>query len=312
MLLLFALATVTAQAEPGCRPLRYFRYAIPAGVPLPCTPGTVKLFDRAMTARGLAFARVTSQFTNKGWTQGFWNVTVATGQPAYAYGIGDDLCPGASSLYKINVGIGRLADGADHVSVLGMSGATVCSGGAIQSLPGAFVEIWVADPRPECEKAQIQWRSWYQLHGTQVAYWAGYLSPLLAMPLTAREPSSAFRIMSLVEGTPNPVGYTCAGVGSPSTLWLRARYGTELLTTRQWAIPPSAGMGHLVLWTDDIVRPKPADLGRPVLAWMDIARSLSSPTTTGGCCGDGALFALDVTRQIDCSGANEKLPACRQ
>jgi hypothetical protein len=278
-----------------CRPVRRFSFASPSPISLACDQNDgATILDAEIPVFGQAVGRAqfTVRHTGTGDTH-FWNVRVAIGDGSSSYGIGDDVCPNATS-QRSNVGVGRLSASANHAQVIGYEGSATCIPGALVIDAGATLDVWVEDPRPACRGRDIAYSDHYGVSGVSNPYsWETSMEPIpnVTATLTTTGPSEQLRVIGTVEGTPLLDPNRWCG-SEAATLVMQTALDGDLMATTTNVVPASQGMGHLVLATtgdqNELRAVTPGEHSAEIL----VGANFTGPVTTGGCCGDGSVVLI--------------------
>ncbi len=284
----------------GCAPVQKMTFTSAAAVPLGCDANTpVTIVDAALPLAagdttkhrvlGRGRFRVRHVATN---VIHFWNVRVVVGDGATSFGLGDDVCPGASQV-RGNLGIGTASSAAGRAKLVGHAGAAPCTPGALVVDAGATLDVWIEDGRPECAGKDIAYGSHYLANGFSNTY--GWKTTMEAMPgvsaKLATEAGEKVRVLGVVEGTPATNPNTTCGAEA-ATLVMQTSLDGAILATEKDVVPASQGMGHLVLSTTpgsgDGSEARTVNAGTHE-AKLLVGSNFVGTVTTGGCCGDGAV-----------------------
>ena len=137
---------------PSCAPLRHYVFKQAAPVPLGCDAEVpAQIIDQPIPVSGKAVGRATFTVSHDGanLVTHFWNLSVHVGKPTYAYGLGDDVCPGTQSA-RMNLGFGDVAPKTNRARLDGYSGAEECVPGTL-TVTGGVLEVWVEDDQPQVQ-----------------------------------------------------------------------------------------------------------------------------------------------------------------
>ena len=276
--------------------MQHLSFTSTSVVPLSCDGNMpVLIIDEAVPITGRAVGRVSFsvQHTGINSVTHFWNLQVAVGTPTYAFGLGDDVCPGTTSA-RVNLGLGTLSAAAGHVQVHGYSGAAPCTPGTLQVLAGATLEVWVEDGSPGCAGGDIAFGSYYGANGYTTQYdWTTSYTPLpgVTAAVATQGASEEMRVLGVVEGSPALDPNMVCG-SEVSTIDMQTQLDAVTMEYLRDVVPASQGMGHRVLATSGDVNEL-----RYVGPGMHTASLLVATdfvvtgynVTTGGCCGDGEV-----------------------
>jgi hypothetical protein len=274
---------------PPCAAPRHYTFAIPGGTPLICaTPdASTTLLSVSVPDVGLALGRAAIAFTNTNSSATYyWSAQVLIGSPRVYYAVGDDVCPGSTTISKVILGYGQLDATNAGVAIIARQGSSPCADGQVVVASGTL-DLWVEDSSAGCAGHDIQLISSYDVHGLTATYgWTTDVTQILSLPVTMEEPRSEILVLGDVEGTPsmNP-NNTCGS----ETATLVAQVETSalgVLATDTEVIPASSGLGHVVLAPSGML-PYDASL-TSVSLWVGSNTDLTT-VTTGGCCGDAKL-----------------------
>jgi hypothetical protein len=256
----------------------------------------VTLFDEGLGVEGFALARLSLDIQHVApggaTTVHFWSAAVAVGDPAHPdavdWGLGDDVCPYQINKGRTNLGYGWLGAGNDRVRVTAVQGSTGCTNGALMVLPGAELEVWIEDGRPECQKQRVAIGSWYREAGVSDLYeWTTSPTPIVSTELSLVEPSR-LSIFSVVEGSPHDNPNDACGAEA-STLTMGTKLDGAWVGFSRDTVPASGGMGHVVLSTSTERDVAPGLHTATLLVASDFVPPPGFPVTTGGCCGDATI-----------------------
>lgn len=309
-----------------CKPPRHYRFSVQPGqeVHLKCGADAPTSILRAQIKdRGRTLARGVMVMGNKTSAIPFWNSYILVGNPKVAYGVGDDICPQASSEEKTVMGYGDLI-GEDPVTKApinepsafvdwkGYAGAEVCppgSDGGIVVYSGSYLDVWVEDPSEGCVGKDVGLVSSYDTYtsatntpevnaiypASSFPYyaWTNSMTQLTSIWVPPTTERSKIQVFSSVEGSPNTrdpkFQYAC---GATASALITQIYSNNLgiVASAQGQAPTIGGMGHLVLSAAPS-SPLPYDARylRSFSIWVGSNLSPEVPVTTNGCCGDGKI-----------------------
>jgi hypothetical protein len=279
-----------APADSGalaCTAPRHYQYAIPSGVALPCAGASTEILRVSIPDQGRALARAEMVYTNVNASAPYyWNTQALVGAPLVYYGLGDDVCPGASTVPKAILGYGAIGPGASDVVIIGHEGSSPCTDNQIVVSSGTL-DVYVEDPAAACTGRDIQLISSYDVYGLMATYaWTTSMTQLLTLPVPASTARSSVLVLGVVEGTPDLNPNTLCGSESATLVSQVQSDDLGILATAQGVIPASGGLGHLVL---DLEAQAP--LGPTLTAvslWVG-SNTAATVVRTGGCCGDGKV-----------------------
>jgi hypothetical protein len=287
-----------SDAAAGCQPVQHFAFTSTTTVPLGCDANTpIAIMTASIPATGRAVARgtFTIHHTGANAVTHFWNVAVSVGTPMYAFGLGDDVCPGTTST-RANLGFGTLAAANPQVTLLGHEGAAPCTPGTLEVEAGAQLEVWVEDPA--CAGADLAFGSYYGANGYTTLYdWTTSFTALpgAAASLATTAPSEDMRVLAVVEGSPGLDPNTTCG-NEVSTVDLETQLDGAVMTYQRQVVPASQGMGHRVMYTsgdvDEIRAMTPGMHTAALFVASDFVEPSGYSVTTGGCCGDGEIALI--------------------
>lgn len=286
-------------AVASCRPPRYYSFKLSEGRALLCRQGPASdILKVTIPDTGRALARAVIAFKNTHpRTTHYYSAALQVGTPIVNFAAGSDLC-GDSSTERPNqfLGYGTLSAAAQTVTIVATQGSHDCTDGALVARPGGRLEVWVEDDAPHCVGRSIHVASWMD----NVRRRTGKLDELFRwkfdpVPIhdvtVARNPAaSRLRLLSSVEGSPRVNPNEICG-RETEKLTIEHRVGRSVVGRQDALIPATRGMGHAMLGLDNTVKiPKNA---KSMRAGLYVAREFgSTPVTTGGCCGDGILAAI--------------------
>lgn len=294
--LVVGAAPTPSETVAECGPPLRRTYTLGEAVRLRCNPtgdraASRVLFDVPLPQqRGVALARAHLRIRHTGITDviHFWNAQVAVGREQYAMGIGDDVCKGAPPVRRTNFGYGELTNSANHVRVFAYQGANPCVEGAVEILPGSTLDLWLEPGTAGCEGRSIELVSHYLETGFEDRYlWQTHLSPILRRRVDVPADGSLL-LMSVVEGSPDVCPNRVCGEET-GTLSTELRLDGTVVDAVTTPLPPSQGMGHLVLYNE---AERTVTAGSHLVELHGRADFSSSPVRTGGCCGDAAVFIV--------------------
>jgi hypothetical protein len=278
-------------ATTACAPVKTFSFTTPADVTLSCdaTKPAVVL-DVDVPAQGAALARATLTIRHVASSvTHFWNASLVVGTPVYAYGIGDDVCPG-STRTRANVGYGVLDASSSHVVVHAYEGAAPCTDGALVVAAGSKVDVWVEAPGDACRGRDLVVKSLYGSTGTDPNLywnWPTSMARVLTTSITTEAPTESLELVGVIEGSPHHDPNTVCG-SEVATLVMQPFLDGAATATLTDVVPASGGMGHVVL---------SADTTTSVAAGAHTVELFGGSNfvdlvTTGGCCGDATIAAI--------------------
>jgi hypothetical protein len=303
---------------PACAPVKHYTFTLNNDVGLYCECNKTKpywkdcpnqktfqdgfktIFNVNIPAQGYAVARANLlvRHLGKGAKSHFWNSRVTVGKDEFTHGIGDDLCHGEVRGSRMNIGYGVLGKTSPTVTVRVKQGSTGCWSGIVEVVKGSKLEVWVEDPRPQCQKKQILVQSYRMTtNGTTYFKWQQYhWKTILQKSITTKKQTAA-RLISVIQATThwNP-NDTCGKKTAKVQIMTHLGKKTVIKTK---PLPATQGMGQLVM-NDDFTVTLPAGTHAATLSVNQLhttpkkinPTSTQTGTTTGGCCGDGYLVAI--------------------
>lgn len=286
-------------AESTCRPPRYYRFDLGESRRLLCKQAAASdIFKVTIPDKGRALARVVASFVNTHpSTVHYYSTSVHVGEPVANFFSGSDVCPDGETQRPVQMlGYGTLTAAAPTVTVTSVQGSHNCLDGALAARAGARLEVWVEDDAPHCVGKSIHVASW--MDGVrrrtgkldELFRWKFDPVPMHDLTLARNPAASRLRLLSSVEGSPRVNPNEICG-RETEKLTIEHRVGRSVVGRQDALIPATRGMGHAMLGLDTTVK-IPKDT-KTVRAGLYVAREFGgTPVTTGGCCGDGMLAAI--------------------
>lgn len=230
----------------ACKAPRHYVYTFNADVPLSCVnsaaanAGFLPLVQVSVPDTGRAVARATLQFRNGGTITSFWAAYALVGSATIPGQVGDDICPGATTIAKTVIGSGTLSAGEQTVQVYAAQGADSCTNGLVSAIAGGTVDVWVEDPSTECQGQDIG-----VVDNVNYFVWPTAAVSVASLPIPATTNRTQLSVISSAEGSPvNDPNKVCGA--EAATLVAQVVAGSNVDSVAG-VITASAGMGHLDL-----------------------------------------------------------------
>jgi hypothetical protein len=251
---IFFAPTIAAEPPANCRGVLYYSQVSSTPVRLECgfnnpLPIFNPSFQVPEGVSGYAFARAQLTVRNLNTSQiYFWNAGVQVGNaPEVNYRMGDDI-PVGKTVTKSNAGY-RFVKPGDLVSVSALQGSNPCVDHQVEVLH-AYLWVWIEDSQEACRKQDIRVTSFFNNVGRQpeiYKHWTTSMQPIVRLSMTSATANQRLLVHSIVEGTVtnNPNTPTNQGRATIASQITSDRFG--IIDTQLQTMPPSTGMGHLVL-----------------------------------------------------------------
>ncbi|HEV7692832.1 MAG TPA: hypothetical protein VGO52_18500 [Hyphomonadaceae bacterium] len=300
---LSAISLGAAEAQ-TCASVRYYYTTLASDVPLACSSDGEAILEVEVPSgvTGRAVGRFTMPVENTSTSAiYFWNAFVTVGDPIHSYGIGDDVCPGATAPARQSLGYGQLTSTSNKVIAKAYQGSAPCVDGKLKAKAGATLVVWVEDPSPSCVGNTIKYSSFYGRNkpeeGLSWWHWPHIMTTVAKEKMTLNALDSGLIVVTAAEGTPWVNPNTSCGSES-ATLAAQIVVDGSIKATQVTPVPASSGMGHLVF---GMYHPEYLGQGEHTVELMlgrnfggtdDLSRTPSQIVTSGGCCGDAAMAVI--------------------
>jgi Putative peptidoglycan binding domain len=297
--------TCTSQVEvtpplPVCRAPRHYQFTLPTQVQLSCDANNpASVFDVDIPDRGHALARLHGTYINASTSRLYgWGHIIDVGSPIIRGGVGEDICPAVTTSPKHAIGYGVLSDALHRVKVSGYQYSQDGCSGDVSAFAGSVLDVWVEDDALACVGKDIVATSWYKKIADQTGSATSQLytwntwtfAPLLEMPVEKQPNRNQIMLLSSSEASPDQSPTRLCGQESATVHGSHVINGS-LVSTESALITPSGGGGHAVL-QDESVHPLAGYSGILHIRYDVLANYGGTTTTSGGCCGDAVLGAV--------------------
>jgi peptidoglycan hydrolase-like protein with peptidoglycan-binding domain len=263
-----------------CEKPRYYRFTEPASKSLLCTTYTPLFGDGEIVIPDTGFAFVRARFTpaNRATTQEgagvasegvySWGAQIIfNASPFDVYKTSEAMCPGSSPEQHVAYGWIDKNAGTNRIRIEGTAIRTNCIPGRLNVFGGRVLEVWVEDPKPECQKKDIiAYTSWRDVaygtiqqplkvrnHGPiEVKFgwvWPSSLTQLpntsLSIP-TALPGRTRLKLYSSIEGSPfDTPQLACGAQTSTAQFVLKDGENNFELQRLQQTLPSGTGITHM-------------------------------------------------------------------
>jgi hypothetical protein len=295
------IAIIPTPAPAHCRAPRYYKKSILPGEEkyLTCGIGSLNtVFQMTIPDEGYALASFkVAVKNNSNYIRGY-GASVNVGSPVYSEATGENICGGEwTNPYRQFLGYGKIGPTNNTIKVNSYTYGDACSNSDMIVWSGAFLEVWVEDAAPECQKKDIVFNNYYtdvasRNYGNPLVEtynWQNNYTPIASTTVAKNPNRTNFRTLTTIESSPTiSPNTTCGAAGNK--VYLKQVVNNSTAGEQSRPIPASQGQGHRLLDLD--ILSSIVNLPSLVQVRTEIKKDFYQMTTTGGCCGDSATAII--------------------